>query len=250
MYITNITYDSISTEGLDIIETGNFDDDNFFVELPLDFDINFLGINYTSLYVGSNSYITFGDGSDGHNFLIPDEIPIFDTGTQLPGVYLSTSAYAELHCLDGAMWLLYTGTTDGGNTVIIRFEGNDSYEAIEGDTNLVYNFKFYKDQSDYFDLIIEQNEFFCNDDPTGGVSNGVDPTWVVSFNSGPETAYRFYSGGEPPRSANTESLVCIIDCSGNTQTITPPHPVFSSLSGGIVTQLNMIQLGGQNGLYS
>lgn len=51
-------------------------------------------------------------------------------------------------------------------------------------------------------------------------------------------------------SANTETLVCIIDCSGNTKTITPPHPVFSDLTGGTVTQLNMIQLGGQNGLYS
>jgi hypothetical protein len=49
-------------------------------------------------------------------------------------------------------------------------------------------------------------------------------------------------------SANTESLVCIFDCSGNPQTIIPPHPVFSDLSGGTVTQLNMIEIGGQNGL--
>jgi hypothetical protein len=251
MYITNITYNSISTEGLDLIETGNFDDDNFFVELPLDFDINFLGINYTSLYVGSNPYITFGAGSDAHDFLIPDEIPL--SGPQLPGVYLSTKdEYGE--CLDSAMWLLYTGTTDGGNTVIIRFEGNDNYDATEGDTNLVYNFKFYKDQSDYFDLIIEQNEFFCNDDPTGGVSNGVDPTWVVSFDSGPETAYSFYSGEEPPRSANTETVICYTCFSdvnnGNAfyYTNSVPHPVYTDGYGTPVTQLDMVTLGGVNGL--
>lgn len=51
-------------------------------------------------------------------------------------------------------------------------------------------------------------------------------------------------------SANTETIICVVDCSGNTQTITPPHPVFSDLSGGTVTQLNMVQLGGQNGLYA
>jgi hypothetical protein len=51
-------------------------------------------------------------------------------------------------------------------------------------------------------------------------------------------------------SANTETIICVLDCSGNTQTITPPHPVFSDLSGGTVTQLNMVQLGGQNGLYA
>jgi hypothetical protein len=51
-------------------------------------------------------------------------------------------------------------------------------------------------------------------------------------------------------SANTESIVCIFDCSGNTKTITPPHPVFGDLTGGTVTQLNMIEIGGQNGLNS
>jgi len=253
MYITNITYNSISTAGLDLIETGNFDDDNFFVELPLDFDINFLGINYTSLYVGSNPYITFGAGSNAHGFSIPDGILEFG-GTELPGVYLSTKTVDTEACLDTVMWSLYTGTTDGGNTVIIRFEGNDNYDATEGDTNLVYNFKFYKDQSDYFDLIIEQNEFFCNDDPTGGVSNGVDPTWVVSFDSGPETAYRFYSGEEPepPRSANAAEDVCVVVCtSGGTTTVSvePPHPVWTDNYGTEVIQMNAVTLGG-NGLNS
>jgi hypothetical protein len=51
-------------------------------------------------------------------------------------------------------------------------------------------------------------------------------------------------------SANTETKVCIIDCSGTTKTVTTPHPIFSDLSGGTVTQLNLIELGGQNGLYS
>ena len=51
-------------------------------------------------------------------------------------------------------------------------------------------------------------------------------------------------------SANTENAVCVIDCSGNTKTIIPPHPVYSDFTGGTVTQLNAIQLGGENGLYS
>ena len=51
-------------------------------------------------------------------------------------------------------------------------------------------------------------------------------------------------------SANTETTVCVIDCSGNTKSITPPHPVFTNSTGGTVTQLNMIELGGENGLYS
>jgi hypothetical protein len=57
------------------------------------------------------------------------------------------------------------------------------------------------------------------------------------------------------KSANTESIVCELICSTGATgieviQIVPPHPVFSDLTGGTVTQLNMIQLGGTNGLYS
>lgn len=52
-------------------------------------------------------------------------------------------------------------------------------------------------------------------------------------------------------SANTESTVCVNDgCAGTPYTVKPPHPVYGDLTGGTVTQLNMIELGGQNGLYS
>jgi hypothetical protein len=56
----------------------------------------------------------------------------------------------------------------------------------------------------------------------------------------------------PPRSANTETFICqeICDLSGGTTTIiiTPPHPVWTDAYGVPVTQLNMITLGGINGL--
>jgi hypothetical protein len=57
---------------------------------------------------------------------------------------------------------------------------------------------------------------------------------------------------EPPRSAGTESTVCVI-CndviSGETITVvSPPHPVWTDSRGIAVTQLNAIALGGMNGL--
>ena len=58
-------------------------------------------------------------------------------------------------------------------------------------------------------------------------------------------------GEEPPRSANTETFLCQEICtSGGTTTIsvTPPHPVWTDGYGTAVTQLNMITLGGINGL--
>jgi hypothetical protein len=55
-----------------------------------------------------------------------------------------------------------------------------------------------------------------------------------------------------PRSANTESNVCVIICNttGGTEAILvePPHPVWTDGNGAAVTQLNAITLGGMYGL--
>ena len=53
-----------------------------------------------------------------------------------------------------------------------------------------------------------------------------------------------------PLSAGTESNVCVIDCSGNTVSITPPHPTWTNEQGKSVVLLDAIVLGGMNGLNS
>lgn len=58
-----------------------------------------------------------------------------------------------------------------------------------------------------------------------------------------------------PQSANTEVFVCEYICvTGGTGSsvvvLTPPHPQYSNTQGNPVTQLNMITLGGFNGLNS
>lgn len=56
----------------------------------------------------------------------------------------------------------------------------------------------------------------------------------------------------PPLSSGTEVSICQVctDSSGNTiaTEIIPPHPTWTDGSGRSVIQLNMIELGGQNGL--
>jgi hypothetical protein len=52
-------------------------------------------------------------------------------------------------------------------------------------------------------------------------------------------------------SANTEVRICEQICSGSGTTVVSvktPHPTYSDLTGGTVVQLNMITLGGPNGL--
>jgi hypothetical protein len=58
---------------------------------------------------------------------------------------------------------------------------------------------------------------------------------------------------EPPRSAGTEYNVCEVCFDGSVVTvynIQPPHPVYTDGYGTPVTQLNMVVLGGPNGLNS
>jgi hypothetical protein len=53
-----------------------------------------------------------------------------------------------------------------------------------------------------------------------------------------------------PLSAGTEYNVCVLDCSGNTVSITPPHPTWLNDQGKAVVLLDAIELGGMNGLNS
>ena len=53
--------------------------------------------------------------------------------------------------------------------------------------------------------------------------------------------------GLNPISANTEYFMCI-SCSGETKTISVPHPTYSNGRGRDIIQLNAISLGGENGL--
>mgnify|MGYP000423423891 CR=1 FL=1 len=72
-----------------------------------------------------------------------------------------------------------------------------------------------------------------------------------------ETFYSYVSGPfddcsecNAPISAGTEYNVCVIDCSGNTVSITPPHPTWTNEQGHAVVLLDAIALGGINGLNS
>lgn len=53
---------------------------------------------------------------------------------------------------------------------------------------------------------------------------------------------------EPPRSANTEVTICVEICDTSVVSVNPPHPEWTDEYGTQVTQLNMVTLGGPNGL--
>ena len=92
--------------------------------------------------------------------------------------------------------------------------------------------------------------FDSNDDLSVTEGYGKEYPFLDSFDPRRFNGTIYYDVN-PPRSANTETFLCQEICtSGGTTTIsvTPPHPVWTDGYGTAVTQLNMITLGGINGL--
>jgi len=134
---------------------------------------------------------------------------------------------------------------------------NDNVESL--------NFKFIQCGTEN-EINIEAFNF-CDQfgSPTTGLTYEIQFTSETPFcatfeglSESGETNYSYVSGpflicdecGEDlPRSANTENFICVPDCefTGSTA-VTPPHPVWTDGYGTEVTQLNMIVLGGPNGL--
>lgn len=143
---------------------------------------------------------------------------------------------------------------------------SDCCECLSAITEFL-NFKFTK--CDTLEEINIEATNFCDQYgiPTTGLTYeiqfGTETSFCATFvglSPTGETNYSYVSGPfsvceycgeepEPPRSANTETFICIPDCefTGSTA-VSPPHPVWTDGYGTPVTQLNMVVLGGPNGL--
>jgi uncharacterized delta-60 repeat protein len=167
------------------------DDDVIEIGLPEGFNINFLCGNYSSVFLSTNSYLTFGGGSDNSGFPIPWAIP-FATG--LPGIYLSTNdgSTPNPNCTDTYVYNWYSGLTNGGSEFVISFEGTYStFQNVIGALPVNFSFVFYSGITNYFDLYIRDNQLFCEGNRKGGISNGSQITWVRSFDTNSGRSYRF-----------------------------------------------------------
>ena len=227
--VTSIPYSPIDSGSLTLVDLSPYtppvDDRNYHVELPMDFDVDFLGQTYTSVFVGTNSYITFGGGSSCYGLIFPDMIPKecsindgpgpvnFSTGLNaLPGIVISTLGFENFVDNDTELNDLYTGSTDGGNNTVIRFEG--IYYAdrnISTETTVIFNYIFYKDNPGIIDIVIEQNPKVGGNNPLGGISDG-SSKYVNTFTCNSETSWRIspsISAVKPIKAdVNDTPLVC------------------------------------------
>ena len=131
----------------------------------LTFPITFNGTAYTSVFIGSNTYITFGGGSGAYNGLSA-------SNPALPGVHMcaADNSYQKV------FYKINTAVTP--NTMTVRYEGNNSTSGSNGFPSIVYEATFYRDQA-YFDVLIGSNSR-C----TGGtrlITNGTTQLAAVNF---------------------------------------------------------------------
>lgn len=139
---------------------GTADDGYWAINLP--FDITYLSENYSTIYMGTNSYLTFGSGS-----------------AQYSGIDENTPALPKLMIAGGDRkgFRVYYGASGTAGSRIFRliFEGHVSNSGgDELNPSLRYEYKFYEATPTQIDLVIETNDAF---DATGTFTNAQLNNW-------------------------------------------------------------------------
>lgn len=158
--------------------TSGSNDDGFWT-IALPWSINFLGTTYSQVFVGTNSYLTFGSGSTIFSSLS-------SSNPAVPKIMISSA--------DNSGQRIYFGTvgTSPNRRYIIRFEGTASTSGTLGSPNMVVEYQFYESNINQIDFHI-----ILNSRGAGGFSgifnsNGSEAYTGFSITAG--NAHRITSG--------------------------------------------------------
>jgi hypothetical protein len=167
--------------------SGNSDD--AYVAIPLGFSFNFLGTSYSTVYIGSNSYITFTGGSASYN------------GMDYP-YQPSALAAVKLSAWDNSYQKVTSGKPFGNGTLTIRWEGTASTGGTLGSPNMVWEVTFFARASEML-IVWGQNARGLSTagggTNNGGITNGTSYVYTndAVFN-GNNCAYWVANGIDAP----------------------------------------------------
>jgi hypothetical protein len=119
-----------STSGWTVSFQSSSDDAN--LSIALGFNTIFNGLTYNSVFIGSNTYVTYGAGSSNYSGLSY-------SNPNLPGFHLGSA--------DNSYQLVMHRSESSGNTRRIRYEGTQSTGGSPGSPNIVYELIYFKDSS-------------------------------------------------------------------------------------------------------
>lgn len=133
---------STTPDVFDAVGGVNANDDGYW-QLNLPFSIYYLGNTYTSIYVSTNGYITFGSGSY--------TIPTAATTPPLPKISINA---ADLSCQR-----IYYGVegVSGTRTYTVRWEGTAATSGTLGSPDIVWEAQFFEAFSNRVDIQVGQN---------------------------------------------------------------------------------------------
>ena len=138
------------------------------------FEIIFLGNNYSNLYVGTNGYITFGEGTNNYAFGTDATMD----GAELPAILVSEA--------DNSYQYVYSKTTgdafNGTRKFTVRYEGTDSTGGENYPPNMIWEVTFYEDKPGIVDLVVISDAKNRGGDGISGVTDGSN--WVDDYFGG------------------------------------------------------------------
>lgn len=196
--VTTITNSFSSTTGLTSSTTptsGNNDDGYWTIDLP--FSISYFGNSYSTIYVGTNHYLTFGSGSAIYSGI----------GASSPNIPKICWCAA-----DNSVQRIYHGVTGstGNRIYTIRLEGNAATSGTLGSPNMLCEYKFYELISNQIDLQVGQNNRKTTSG--GGFSTAQLNSW--GFISGQRIPARVSSMDADIEDAISEGII-MVGAAGN-----------------------------------
>ena len=122
--------------------SGDNDDGYWVINLP--FSITYAGSSYPTVFVGTNSYLTFGSGSSAFSNLS-------QSNPSVPKIMISAR--------DNSCQRIYYGVsgTAPNRTYRIRFEGTNAVSGTLGSPNMVWEAVFYENTPTIIDIQMGSN---------------------------------------------------------------------------------------------
>jgi hypothetical protein len=116
--------------GWTVVQQSSVDDGN--LNIALGFNTIFNGLTYNSVFIGSNTYVTYGSGSSNYSGLS-------FSNPNIPGFHLGSA--------DNSYQLVMHQSESNGNTRRIRYEGSIGTSGTLGSPSIVYELIYFRDSS-------------------------------------------------------------------------------------------------------
>lgn len=117
--VSYLAYTPVKTENLESIYDGQPSNSFVQLDLPDGFTLDAYGVKISTVYLGTNSYITFEQGSNDGGLVLPNDIPSINSS----GLFISTFGDGQNNDNDTYIRRISTGYSVNDEVLVVRVEG-------------------------------------------------------------------------------------------------------------------------------